>query len=94
MVQFGRIVFGLSASRRATPLAEGNLRLDVNRVSGMLARETDEIDKVRRAFCNRSVGVFDPQEPAACEAKRRNTYPDASGADVSEGEGIGPAVER
>jgi maleylacetate reductase len=72
MVQSGHIVFGqmegvVFGRPAADAVAEETRRLDANRVflmvSGTLARETDEIDKVRRALGNRCVGVFDRMPP-------------------------------
>ncbi len=72
MVQSGRVIFGrmeevVFGRPAAEAVAEEVLRLDVDRVflmvSGTLARETDEIEKVRRALGNRCAGVFDRIPP-------------------------------
>lgn len=59
-----QVVFGRPA---AEVLAEESRRLDCQRVflmaSGTLNRETDEIEKVRRALGNRCAGVFDSMPP-------------------------------
>jgi maleylacetate reductase len=70
MLQSGRVVFShmeevLFGQPAAPAIAE--LAKDAQRVflmvSGTLNRETDEIDKVRRALGNRCVGVFDKMPP-------------------------------
>ena len=70
MLQSGRVVFShmeevLFGQPAAPAIAE--LANDAQRVflmvSGTLNRETDEIDKVRRALGNRCVGVFDKMPP-------------------------------
>lgn len=70
MLQSGRVVFShmeevLFGQPAAPAIAE--LVKDAQRVflmvSGTLNRETDEIDKVRRALGNRCVGVFDKMPP-------------------------------
>ena len=72
MVQSGRVIFGrmeevVFGRPAAEAVAEEVLRLDVDRVflmvSGTLARETGEIEKVRRALGNRCAGVFDRIPP-------------------------------
>jgi maleylacetate reductase len=72
MVRSGHIVFGqmegvLFGRPAAQAVAEEARRLAANRVflivSGTLARETDEVDKVRRTLGNRCVGVFDRMPP-------------------------------
>ena len=72
MLQSGRIVFGQMETVRfgtaaAQTLAEEVARLDANRVflmvSGTLNRETDEIEKVRRALGERCAGTFDRMPP-------------------------------
>ena len=72
MMQSGRVVFsqmdevqfGVPA---AQAIAEQTRRLDAQRVflmvSGTLNRQTDEIDKVRRALGNRCAGTFDRMPP-------------------------------
>jgi maleylacetate reductase len=70
MLQSGRVVFShmeevLFGQPAAPAIAE--LAKDAQRVflmvSGTLNRETDEIEKVRRALGNRCVGVFDKMPP-------------------------------
>ena len=70
MLQSGRVVFShmeevLFGQPAAPAIAE--LAKDAQRVflmvSGTLKRETDAIDKVRRALGNRCVGVFDKMPP-------------------------------
>jgi maleylacetate reductase len=70
MLQSGRVVFShmeevLFGQPAASAIAE--LAKDAQcvflMVSGTLNRETDEIDKVRRALGNRCVGVFDTMPP-------------------------------
>jgi maleylacetate reductase len=70
MLQSGRVVFShmeevLFGQPAASAIAE--LAKDAQcvflMVSGTLNRETDEIDKVRRALGNRCVGVFDKMPP-------------------------------
>ena len=70
MLQSGRVVFShmeevLFGQPAAPAIAE--LAKDAQRVflmvSGTLNRETDAIDKVRRALGNRCVGVFDKMPP-------------------------------
>jgi maleylacetate reductase len=72
MVQSGQVVFGqMERVLFGKPAAEGVAaeagRLGADRVflmvSGTLARETDEIEKVRRALGNRCAGVFDRMPP-------------------------------
>jgi alcohol dehydrogenase class IV len=72
MVQSGRVIFGrmeevVFGRPAAEAVAEEVPRLDVDRVflmvSGTLARETGEIEKVRRALGNRCAGVFDRIPP-------------------------------
>lgn len=72
MLQSGRIVFGQMEAVRfgasaAEALAEETQRLDARRVflmvSGTLNRETDEIEKVRRALGGRCAGTFDRVPP-------------------------------
>ena len=72
MVQSGRVVFGrmeevLFGRPAAEAVAEEARRLDAERVflmvSGTLARETDEIEKVRRELGNRCAGIFDRMPP-------------------------------
>jgi maleylacetate reductase len=66
MLQSGRVVFrqmeevlfGQPAAQAVAELAKDAQRVFLM-VSGTLRRETDEIDKVRRALGNRCVGVFD-----------------------------------
>ena len=70
MLQSGRVVFShmeeVLFGQPAVP-AIAELAKDAQRVflmvSGTLNRETDEIDKVRRALGNRCVGVFDKMPP-------------------------------
>ena len=68
MLQTGRIVFGKMAEVvYGTPAAEAIAELVAREgaqrvflmVSGTLNRETDEIDKIRRALGNKCVGTFD-----------------------------------
>jgi maleylacetate reductase len=70
MLQSGRVVFShmeevLFGQPAAPAIAE--LAKDAQHVflmvSGTLNRETDEIDKVRRALGNRCIGVFDKMPP-------------------------------
>ena len=70
MLQSGRVVFShmeevLFGQPAASAIAE--MAKDAQRVllmvSGTLNRETDEVDKVRRALGNRCVGVFDKMPP-------------------------------
>ena len=72
MLKSGRVVFGemeevLFGNPAAQAVAEQAARLDAERVflmvSGTLRRETDEIDKVRRALGNRCAGIFDHMPP-------------------------------
>jgi maleylacetate reductase len=72
MLQRGRIVFGdmeevLFGSPAAEAIADVAGRLDARRVflmvSGTLNRETDEIEKVRRALGERCAGIFDRMPP-------------------------------
>jgi maleylacetate reductase len=72
MVQSGRVVFGrmeevLFGRPAAEAVAEEVRQLEANRVllmvSGTLARETDEIEKVRRELGNRCAGIFDRMPP-------------------------------
>jgi maleylacetate reductase len=70
MLQSGRVVFshmeevlfGQPAAPAIAELAK-DARCVFLMVSGTLNRETDEIDKVRRALGNRCVGVFDKMLP-------------------------------
>ncbi|HJQ57069.1 MAG TPA: iron-containing alcohol dehydrogenase [Vineibacter sp.] len=83
--QMDEVLFNRAA---AEAIAEESRRLDANRVflmvSGTLNRQTDEIEKVRRALGNRCVGTFDAMPPhtpraaviAAAEQAR------AAGADL------------
>jgi maleylacetate reductase len=68
----GRVVFSqmdevLFNRPAAESIAEEARRLEANRVflmvSGTLNRQTDEIEKVRRALGNRCVGTFDAMPP-------------------------------
>src|SRR5947209_20415450 len=72
MPQAGRVAFGKMEAvtfgkPAAEAMAEEARRLEAERVflmvSGTLHRETDEIDKVRRALGNRCAGVFDRMPP-------------------------------
>ena len=72
MLKSGRVVFGameevLFGIPTAQAVAEQAARLDAERVflmaSGTLLRETDEIDKVRRALGNRCAAIFDRMPP-------------------------------
>lgn len=72
MLQSGRVGFGqmeevLFGKPAADAVAEISRRLDAQRVflmvSGTLNRETDEIEKLRRALGNRCAGVFDRMPP-------------------------------
>jgi maleylacetate reductase len=72
MLQSGRIVFGqmeevLFGRPAADAIVEVARRLDASRVflmvSGTLNRETDEIEKVRRALGERCAGTFDQMPP-------------------------------
>jgi maleylacetate reductase len=72
MLKSGRVVFGameevLFGIPAAQAVAEQAARLDAERVflmaSGTLLRETDEIDKVRRALGNRCAAIFDRMPP-------------------------------
>ncbi len=72
MLQPGRVGFGqmeevLFGRPAAEAVAEITRRLDAQRVflmvSGTLNRETDEIEKLRRALGNRCAGVFDRMPP-------------------------------
>ncbi len=70
MMQSGRVVFGaMEQVQFGVPAAEAvaEQASDAQRVflmvSGTLNRETDEIEKVRRALGNRCVGVFDKMPP-------------------------------
>ena len=72
MLQSGRVVFGQMeavhfGSATAEAVAEEARRLDAHRVflmvSGTLERETDEIEKVRRALGDRCAGSFDRMPP-------------------------------
>lgn len=93
MAQSGRVVFSkmdevIFGRPAATAIAEQAKRLDAQRVllmvSGTLNRNTDEIEKIRRALGNHCVGVFDRMPPhtprsaviAAAEQAR------AAGADL------------
>ena len=72
MLQSGRVGFGqmeevLFGKPAAEAVAEISRRLDAQRVflmvSGTLNRESDEIEKLRRALGNRCAGVFDRMPP-------------------------------
>lgn len=72
MVTSGRVVFGqmeevVFGKPAAEAVAEQVARLDARRVflmvSGTLNRETDEIEKMRRALGNKCVGTFDRMPP-------------------------------
>jgi maleylacetate reductase len=72
MVQSGRVVFGrmeevVFGRPAAEAVAEAAQWVDANRVflmvSGTLARQTNEIDKVRRQLGNRCAGIFDRMPP-------------------------------
>jgi maleylacetate reductase len=72
MLKTGRVAFGsMEAVQFGKPaaeaIAEESRRLDAQRVmlmvSGTLNRETDEIEKVRKALGNRCAGVFDKMPP-------------------------------
>ena len=72
MVTSGRVVFGkmdevVFGKPAAEAVAEAVTRLDAQRVflmvSGTLNRETDEIEKIRRALGNKCVGTFDKMPP-------------------------------
>ncbi len=72
MLQSGRVVFGqmeegVFGTAAAEALAEQARRLDAQlvflMVSGTLNRETDEIEKVRRALGERCAGTFDRMRP-------------------------------
>jgi maleylacetate reductase len=72
MAQSGHIVFGqmeevLFGKPAAEVVAEQARQLGADRVflmvSGTLARETDEIEKVRRELGNRCAGIFDRMPP-------------------------------
>jgi maleylacetate reductase len=72
MLRSGRVVFGqmeevLFGMPAASSMAEQAAQLDAKRVflmvSGTLCRETDEIEKARRALGNRCAGVFDHMPP-------------------------------
>ena len=72
MVTSGHVVFGkmdkvVFGKPAAEAVAEEVTRLDAQRVflmvSGTLNRDTDEIDKVRRALGNKCVGTFDKMPP-------------------------------
>jgi maleylacetate reductase len=72
MLQSGRVVFGqmeevLFGGPAADAIAEVARRLDARHVflmvSGTLNRETDEIEKVRRALGERCAGTFDQMPP-------------------------------
>ena len=93
MPQSGRVVFSMMdevifGRPAATAIAEQARRLNAQRVllmvSGTLNRNTDEIEKIRRALGNHCVGVFDRMPPhtprsaviAAAEQAR------AAGADL------------
>ena len=56
--QMEEVLFGQPAAQAVAELAKDAQRVFLM-VSGTLRRETDEIDKVRRALGNRCVGVFD-----------------------------------
>ena len=72
MVTSGRVVFGkmdevVFGKPAAEAVAEEVVRLDAQRVflmvSGTLNRDTDEIEKIRRALGNKCVGTFDKMPP-------------------------------
>jgi maleylacetate reductase len=72
MLQPGRVVFSemeevLFGNPAAESIAEVSRRFDARRVflmvSGTLNRETDEIEKVRRALGQRCAGTFDQMPP-------------------------------
>ena len=72
MLKSGRVVFGqmeevLFGSPAAEAIAQVARRVDARRVflmvSGTLNRETEEIEKVRRALGERCVGTFDQMPP-------------------------------
>jgi alcohol dehydrogenase class IV len=72
MLQSGRVVFGqmeevLFGRPAADAIVEVARRLDASRVflmvSGTLNRETDEVEKVRRALGERYAGNFDQMPP-------------------------------
>ena len=81
--QMEEVLFGKPAAETVAEQAKGAQRVFLM-VSGTLNRETDEIDKVRRALGNRCVGTFDQMPPhtprkaviAAAEQAR------AAGADL------------
>ena len=60
--QMEEVLFGQPAAQAIAELAKDAQRVFLM-VSGTLNRETDEIDKVRRALGNRCVGVFDQMPP-------------------------------
>ncbi len=69
-MQSGRVIFGaMEQVQFGVPAAEAvaEQARDAQRVflmaSGTLNRETDEVDKIRRALGNRCVGVFDRMPP-------------------------------
>jgi len=70
MLQSGRVVFsqmeqvlfGIPAAQAVAELAQDAQRVFLM-VSGTLNRQTDEIEKVRRALGNRCVGTFDRMPP-------------------------------
>ena len=70
MLQSGRVVFshmeevlfGIPAAQAIAEQAKDAQRVFLM-VSGTLRRETDEVEKVRRALGNRCVGVFDRMPP-------------------------------
>jgi maleylacetate reductase len=70
MLQSGRVVFsqmeqvlfGTPAAQAVAELAQNAQRVFLM-VSGTLNRQTDEIEKVRRALGNRCVGTFDRMPP-------------------------------
>ena len=60
--QMEEVLFGQPAAQAIAEQARDAQRVFLM-VSGTLARETDEIEKVRRELGNRCVGVFDRMPP-------------------------------
>src|SRR4051794_3017044 len=60
--QMEEVLFGQPAAQSVAELARDAQRVFLM-VSGTLNRESDEIDKVRRALGNRCIGVFDRMPP-------------------------------